>query len=152
MWATALGRDLYQLLNIPFNLYGLNYRDVVRATRHRSHDDPEIRFVVRHSGHRTLRVLFARGVPRGVAVDALGILKPLGVGFEGGGDGFYALDLAPAGDLAAVCRWLERWRALRLLERYETCEARRAGSFELPEPPGVRSGKPGPQSAGRQLR
>jgi hypothetical protein len=73
-------------------------------------------------------------------VDALGILKPLGVGFEGGGDGFYALDLAPEGDLAAVCRWLERWRAVRLLERYETCEARRAGSFELPPPPGRRAG------------
>jgi hypothetical protein len=135
MWAAALGRDLYELLNIPFNLYGLNYRDVVRATRQRAHEDPEIRFVVRRSGHRTLRILFARGVPRAIEMETLGMLKPLGVGFEGGSDGFYALDLAPEGDLAAVCQRLEQWVALALLERYETCEARRPGSFDLPPPP-----------------
>jgi hypothetical protein len=132
MWAAALGRDLYELLNIPSHLYGLNYRDVVRATAHRSHPDPEVRFVVRRSGHRTLRIRFARGVPRAIELETLGVLKPLGVGFEGGGDGFYALDLAPEGDLAAVCQRLDQWVALALLERYETCEAWRPGSFDLP--------------------
>jgi hypothetical protein len=132
LWATTLGRDLYELLNIPFNVYGLNHRDVVRATAHQAHPDPEIRFVVRRSGHRTLRILFVRGVPRAVELETLGILKPLGVGFEGGGDGLYALDLAPEGDLAAVCGRLEQWCAVGLVERHETCEARRAGSFDWP--------------------
>jgi hypothetical protein len=133
MWATALGRDLYELLNIPFNLYGLNYRDVVRATPHGSHDDPEIRFVVRRSGHRTLRVVFAGGVPAKVQLEMLGALKPIGVGFEGSSsDGFYAVDVTPEGDLAAVCRQLEEWCALGLVDCYETCEARRAGSFDRP--------------------
>lgn len=138
MWATALGRDLYQLLNIPFNLYGLNYRDVVRATRHRAHDDPEIRFVVRRSGHRTLRVVFAEDVPTPLQIQVLGRLKPLGVGFEGSSCGFYALDLAPEGDLDVVCGKLSAWRGVGLLDCYETADARRAGSFDLPRLPGHR--------------
>jgi hypothetical protein len=128
----ALGRDLYELRSIPFNLYGLNYRDVVRATAHQAHPDPEIRFVVRRSGHRTLRILFVRGVPRANELEALGSLKPLGVGCEGGGDGFYALDLTRECDPAVVCRRLDEWQAHGLVDCYETCETRRAGSFDLP--------------------
>jgi hypothetical protein len=133
LWATALGRDLYQLMNIPFNLYGLNYRDIVRATAHRAHPDPEIRFVVRRSGYRTLRVVFAATIPKDVQLDALGMLKALGVGFEGMDNGFYALDLAPEGDAARVRERLDEWRAIGVLDDYETCEARVAGSFDLPK-------------------
>ena len=133
MWATALGRDLYQLMNIPFNLYGLNYRDVVRATPHRAHPDPEIRFVVRRSGYRTLRIVFAAKVPTDVQLESLGTLKVLGVGFEGMSDGFYALDLTPGGNATRVRERLEEWRAIGLLDDYETCEARLPGSFDLPK-------------------
>ena len=140
MWAAALGRDLYQLLNIPFNLYGLNYHDIVRATPHRAHPDPEIRFVVRRSGYRTLRIVFAADVPGDVHLERVRALKALGVGFEGMSDGYYALDLRPGGDLPAVCRRLEEWRVIGLLDDFETCETRVAGSFDLPQ--GYRGQKP----------
>jgi hypothetical protein len=49
------------LANVPFWAYGLNYKDLVRAT-----PDPDgilmIREVVEPSGHRTVRVMFAVSV------------------------------------------------------------------------------------------
>jgi hypothetical protein len=131
LWAAALGRDLYELRSIPFRAYGLPYRDVVRATSDRSSDAPEVRFVVRCSGHRTLRVVFADDVPPAVRLEMLGTLEPFGIGFEHAFDGFYLLDVTPEGGLAVVCRQLDGWRAGGLLD-YETCETRRAGSYDLP--------------------
>jgi hypothetical protein len=48
--------------------------------------------------------------------------------FEGATDNFYALDIDPEGDFAAVRIELDRWEAKNLLS-YETCEAREVGSF-----------------------
>src|SRR5262249_4817112 len=58
LWAKPLGDDLYQLDNVPFHAYGLNYGDVVRATEDSPELKPEIREVVRPSGHQTIRVFF----------------------------------------------------------------------------------------------
>ena len=62
MWARALGNDLYELDNVPFGAYGLNYGDVVFATPDGPGLAPEIRSVVELSGHRTLRVFFSDSV------------------------------------------------------------------------------------------
>jgi uncharacterized protein DUF4265 len=59
MWAVDLGDDLYELRNVAFQAYGLNFGDVVRATSDSPALKPEIRRVEERSGHRTLRVLFA---------------------------------------------------------------------------------------------
>ena len=131
MWATPLGRDLYELRSIPFRAYGLNYGDVVRATVDRPREPPEIRFVVRSSGHRTIRVFLAGPVGEAATAALLAELKSLHVGYEGGWRRFYALDLPLESDIGAVCARLEIARAGGLLE-YETCEAWRAGSFDLP--------------------
>ena len=45
MWAVDLGDDLYELRNVPFLAYGLNYGDVVRATQDGPGLKPEIRSV-----------------------------------------------------------------------------------------------------------
>jgi hypothetical protein len=128
LWARALGRDLYELRSVPFGAYGLNHGDVVRATLDRRREPPEIRFVVRRSGHRTIRVFFADALEETVT-RALRRLEALGVGYERGFAWMWALDLPPAVDIGAVCVRLEEWRAAGLLD-YETCEARRLGSFD----------------------
>jgi hypothetical protein len=123
-----MGRDLYELRNLAFGAYWLNQGDVVRATRDRPNEPPEI--VVRASGHRTIRVVFAEGLDENVVRDYLFALQHLGVGIEHGYASLCALDLPPEIDRAVLCRALEAWRASDLLD-YETCEARRTGSFDL---------------------
>jgi hypothetical protein len=47
---------------------------------------------------------------------------------------YFAIDVEPEGDYAAVCRELDAWQASGLLD-YETCEARSEGRFdESPAP------------------
>lgn len=62
MWAVDLGEDLYELRNTPFHAYDLNFGDVVGATADSSELKPEIRSVVRRSGHSTIRLFFANSV------------------------------------------------------------------------------------------
>jgi len=133
LWAVPLGRELFRLQNIPFGAYGLNFGDVVRATRDRPKGPPEIRFVVSRSGHRTLRVYFDDSVDAARARGLLRSLKPLGVGFEGGPPGLYALNVRPEGELETLEDRLDHWSDEGLLF-YETCEERRPGSFDdVPE-------------------
>lgn len=129
MWARRIGKDLYELRNVPFFAYGLNFRDVVRAIANPPDLEPEIRTVVRRSGHLTLRVMFSDSLPEGRAVKLLGSLAPLKVSWEGANRRHFALDLEPGADEGAVRGWLDAWEAEGLL-RYETCEARRPGAFD----------------------
>jgi uncharacterized protein DUF4265 len=134
LWARALGRDLYELRSVPFGAYGLNYCDVVRATVDRPRDPPEIRFVVRRSGHRTIRVFLADALEETVTRALLLRLEALGIGYERGFAWMWALDLPPEVDIDVVRARLDEWRAGGLLD-YETCEARQAGSFDGPPMP-----------------
>ena len=59
MWAVDLGDDLYEIRNVPFYAYNLNVGDVVFATADSPDLKPEVRRVVRRSGHRTMRLFFA---------------------------------------------------------------------------------------------
>lgn len=123
LWARRTGGDLYELAAVPFFAYGLSFGDVVRA-------DPVVREIVRPSGHTTLRVVFRRDdEPRARRMAVLSELAPLKVSFESWGDAFFALDVAPDGDLDAVVERLERLEKRGVLG-FETCEARRSGSFD----------------------
>jgi hypothetical protein len=51
----------------------------------------------------------------------------------GASNGFYALDVPPGGDLSPVRRRLDQWRAIALLDAYETWETLRPGSFGRPK-------------------
>lgn len=129
MWARRIGDDLYELRNVPFFAYGLNFLDVVRATVDAPDLKPEIRAVVRKSGHRTLRVMFSDSLPEGRAVELLDSLSPLKVSWEGANSRHFALDLEPDADEGAVRGRLDAWEAGGLLH-YETCEALRPGTFD----------------------
>lgn len=129
MWALRIADDLYELRNVPFFAYGLNFLDVVRATADAPDLKPDIRAVVRRSGHRTLRVMFSDSLPDGHAVDLLDSLAPHKVSWEGANRRHFVLDLESAADKGAVRERLDTWEAEGLLH-YETCEAHRPGSFD----------------------
>jgi hypothetical protein len=64
IWALSLGDDLYEIRSVPFGAYGLNCLDVVLATADSPSLKPEIRKVIRRSGHRTSRLMFHEGITK----------------------------------------------------------------------------------------
>jgi hypothetical protein len=128
MWARALGGNAYELHNIPFYAYGLNYLDVVEAPSRRPDGKPSVIRVLKRSGHRTLRVQFARAVPRSHRLPLLQALARFGASFEGADGALFAVDVEPDGDYQAVTAQLDHWLVEGIL-RYETCEPRKPDSF-----------------------
>lgn len=129
IWALPLGDDQFEIRNTPFHAYGLNFLDVVLATSDAADRKPEVRSIVRRSGHRTLRVFFAKETSLHERAGWLARLSPLGVTYEGMNERFFALDVPPHGDYAAVRSSLDEWEKNGIL-CYETCEARVTGSFD----------------------
>jgi hypothetical protein len=130
LWARRTGDGLHQLVAVPFFAYALNYGDVVRAS-------PIVHEVVRRSGHTTLRVVFRRDdEPR---ARRIALLSELGVSFESWDGAFFALDVAPDGDVDAVLDRLE-WLEKRDILGFETCEARARGSFDDEDHSSLRAG------------
>ena len=129
LWAKPVGADRYEIRNVPFCAYGLNFGDVVLATRDDPDLKPEIRRVVTGSGHQTLRMFFTHGVEQAQQGAALERLIAMGVEVERADARFVCLDLPPEADYQAVRGVLDTWETERLLA-YETCEARVEGSFD----------------------
>jgi hypothetical protein len=130
LWARKVGDDLYALENVPFFAYDLNYGDVVLATANGEETKPIVREVVRRSGHTTLRVVFRTCVgDRERRLAVLSALAALKVSYEGFDESFFALDVAPSGNVDAVVSHLEMLERDDLLG-FETCEARSPGSFD----------------------
>jgi hypothetical protein len=125
MWAKPLGKDLYEIRNVPFYAYGLNFGDVVRAIQPAIDKKPVVAELVWASGHRTLRVTFTDSLAESERPELLRSLSEMKASFEGANKRYFALDIEPAGDYNAVCDRLADWEANGLLE-YETCEARHA--------------------------
>jgi hypothetical protein len=129
MWALQVGEELYELRNVPFHAYDLNFGDIVRATADGPELKPEIREVVKRSGNRTLRVFFSDILERQARLALLESLAPLAVSYEGATERLYALDLEPEADVTRVRGELDGWAEKGWLA-YETCEARVAGGFD----------------------
>lgn len=129
MWAKFLGDDLYQIENVPFYAYGLNYLDIVRATPDSPDLKPEIREVVKASGHRTLRVIFFKATDNAHQVTLLESLEKYQASYERADDINVAIDVKAGGDYNAVYDQLEEYIDKGFLS-FETCEARIEGSFD----------------------
>ena len=134
MWARALGDDIYELHNVPFFAYGLNYLDLVEAPAGGPDGKPSVVGVLEHSGHQTLRLSFEDTVPRRHRIPLLQALRGLGASFEGADWTLFALDVEPDGNYEGVVAQLDAWVNDGML-RYETCEQRAPGQFG--EGPGV---------------
>ncbi len=142
MWAYPLGCNTYELRNVPFHAFGLNYLDVVEAVAARPELKPSILRVVRPSGHRTLRVIFPASTPEHDRVPLLESLQDLGASLEGATKSLFAIDIEPDGNYSSVCDRLKAWEDDGLLA-YETCEARIEGSFDDAPAPSDESGGAG---------
>lgn len=128
MWASPLGDNLYELRNVPFYAYDLNYGDVVRTVAESPEHKTEIQKVVRRSGHETLRIVFMDGSTVTQRTGILDRLTEIGCSWEGANESFYALDLSPETDIDAVRDYLETFS--EDVVGYETCEACVEGSFD----------------------
>ena len=120
MWAKPLGDDLYELRNIPFHAYDLNFRDVVRAIEPRPALKPSIEAVVRRSGHRTIWITFAESVDRETRVALATELNEWRGYFEGKDGRYFAIDVEPEGNYELVAARVEEWWEAGLLEQLRT--------------------------------
>lgn len=133
LWAKPLGDDLYQIENVPFFAYGLNYQDIVRATPDSPELKPEIREVVEPSGHQTIRVIFDKTTDREHQVKLLESLEQYKASYERADSINVAIDIKANGNYNAVYDQLEEYIEKGFLS-FETCEARVKGSFDdIPE-------------------
>src|SRR5262245_41975625 len=109
MWARPTGANLYEIVNVPFYAYDLNYLDVVEAVEESPDKKPQVRRVVRRSGHRTIRLMFDEQVPVQDRVPLLESLKKFRADFEGATEALFALNIEPSGDYQAVRGQLDEW-------------------------------------------
>ena len=126
-WAKPLGGDLYELQNVPFCAYGLNFGDTVRAVSASPELKPEITEVVERSGNQTLRVSFS--IEREQQGPCIEQLQALGAEVERANATFVALNVPPSVDIDALLDHLDEQEALGVLH-FETCEERVPGSFD----------------------
>ena len=129
MWALPLGDDEYEVRNLPFYAYGINFLDHVRAVAASSEMQPEVLQVTKRSGHETIRVIFMDTVPQEQRMNILESLSELDVTFESATKKYFALDLEPEADMHAVRARLDQHLAAGILD-YETCEEKVPGSFD----------------------
>ena len=129
LWALSLRDDLYEIRNSPFYAYGINWGDIVRAHSDDPTLKPEVRELIQTSGNKTLRVFFDKDLDQEQPDDILSSLKDLDLSWERADHRYVAIDVHPEADYQEVCddlMVLER----RGLLAYETCEARKQGSFD----------------------
>lgn len=130
MWAKSLGDDLYEIDNVPFHAYGINWKDVVRAIAPDERSKPQVVEVVRPSGHRTLRFFFSGELGEEQQKPYLAAIRELGNDIERADERLVAVDIPPEADYGATCDLLARFETEGVLE-YETCEIRVEGRFDL---------------------
>jgi hypothetical protein len=118
MWSKQLGEDLYELRNVPFRAYHLNWGDIVRAVEHDPSMKPSVQDIVQRSGHRTLWLQFVESVPPAKRVELLSQLNEWEAYFEGMDGRYFAIDIEPPGDYDSVVARIEEWRTGGLLEYY----------------------------------
>jgi len=107
LWARPLGDDLYEIRNVPWYAYKLNWGDVVRCEGLSPADLPIVQEVIERSGHRTLRVFFndrdVSTVQQQVILDELSDLQAF---HERHGPNLLALDVEPQADYDVLFAYL----------------------------------------------
>jgi len=129
MWARLVGPGLFELHNVPFFAYGLNFLDVVEARAPATTEVLEIVRLVKPSGYRTIRVMFDKSVEPERRKELLNTLKEHGASFENADSTLFAISVRPDGDYLAILDALDVWANQDVLG-LETCEERVDGSFD----------------------
>jgi hypothetical protein len=100
LWAFVLGRDRYQLDNIPFLAFDLSLNDVVSAPV--ADDIPTFERVLERSGHSTYRLALQDGVDPATFPELVGALKDLGCRLERFTPRMIGVDVPPSVDIHAA--------------------------------------------------
>jgi len=129
MWAKPVGENLYQLKNIPFFSYGLNYDDVVKAIADSADLKPEILEVVEVSGHQTLRVIFSDNKSKEEHIEVIKSIITKHIGYEGWNDDLFTINVTPSGNYNDLFDKLDKLESQNILS-FETCEQWIEGSFD----------------------
>ncbi len=82
LWALALGKDRYKLINLPAFVNGVSASDIVLAPYDRIHRVPVFQRIIVKSGNRTVRAVFTTTLRREQTVP---VLDQMGCGMEGAG-------------------------------------------------------------------
>jgi Domain of unknown function (DUF4265) len=107
-WAKPLGAGLYELRNVPWYAYRLNFGDVVRAVADDPERVPRIVEAVSRSGHHTIRIFFSEEIRQREQEEILAKLDGLHATHERAGGRLLALDVEPGADYGAVLEHLRR--------------------------------------------
>lgn len=130
MWAKPLCNDLYEIHNVPFYAYGLNYFDIVKVDSGDETKKPTVLEVVKASGFETLRVGFFESFNEELQVALFDELKKFKVDVERDSEINVALSIEPDGDYDAVYDKLLELEEKGFLE-FETCEAQNSNNFDV---------------------
>jgi|GEM_PF-1294726 hypothetical protein len=106
MWAEPVGPDTYRLQNTPWDIYGVNCDDIIRAERAA---DGMLEFVevVIPGGASTFRVMRREGVGKATFMAALEPLLAVGCSYEQSFVRLYAIHVPPDADVNQVTAALE---------------------------------------------
>ena len=122
IWAYSLGKQLYELQNIPIYTENLNIGDVVRC--HESTENlPIIDKLVQKGGNRTLRVIFREETSAEDAVDL--VIMPLaekGIDYEKAAQRHYMFNVPVNADYGWAVNLLRQKDNEGLLWLYEQNE------------------------------
>lgn len=129
MWAKPLGSDLYEIHNIPFYAYGLNYFDIVKVDSSDETKKPVVLEVVDFSGFQTLRVSFDENFDQESQTRLFEELKNFKVDVERANENYVALSIEPGGDYDAAYDKLLKLEETGVLE-FETCASVNSKIFD----------------------
>jgi len=106
MWAKPVGPETYKLQNTPWDIYGVNCDDIIRARRAA---DGMLEFVevVTPSGSSTFRIMRREGVGKAKFMEALAPLLAAGCSYEQSFVRLYAINVPPDADPTQVTTALE---------------------------------------------
>jgi Domain of unknown function (DUF4265) len=104
LWAHRVGKDRYELVNIPGWARGVSLGDIVRVRR--DHESFSYRDTWRHGGHSTYTIALQGDAAAAFAEAWIG-LSGLGCRYERLSPRMFAVDVPPDADIAKVYRLLE---------------------------------------------
>lgn len=107
LWALPISEGIFRIDNVPFYIYGISNRDLVKAE---ARNDGIFAFAGTYEkgGHSTYRVFLREGTSDSLFESRWKEFERLGCSKEGGGEGLYAIDVPPETNIYEVYALLER--------------------------------------------
>jgi hypothetical protein len=132
LWAKPLGNNLYEIRNIPFYAYGLNYFDIVRVDSSDRTKKPVVTEIVKPSGFQTLRIVFIDESDKKLQSELFDALRVFKLVIERANAGYVGLSIESAEEYDSIYDKLIVLEQNGVLE-FETCEARNSDNFDAAE-------------------